>query len=152
MRMDWRQSGRHFTVAVFVVWEGSVLLHRHRKLGIWLPPGGHIEPGELPDEAAAREVLEETGIKVELFGEKREDIEDPVQLHRPAGVQLERIGPEHEHIDLIYFARPTGPTAIRVEFEKEKVGWYAREDWDAMGVNAEVQGWCIRALVALDGV
>ena len=150
--MDWRQSGRHFTVAVFVVWEGSVLLHRHRKLGMWLPPGGHIELGELPDEAAAREVLEETGIKVGLFGEKREDIEDPVQLHRPAGVQLERIGPEHEHIDLIYFARPTGPTAIRAEFEKEKVGWYAREDWDAMGVNAEVRGWCIRALVALDSV
>ena len=37
------QTGRHFTVAVFVVWEGKVLLHFHRKLGMWLPPGGHIE-------------------------------------------------------------------------------------------------------------
>ena len=50
------QAGRHFTVAVFVVWEGKVLLHRHRKLGMWLPPGGHIEKVELPDEAAVREV------------------------------------------------------------------------------------------------
>ena len=83
---------RHFTVAVFVVREGKVLLHWHRKLGMWLPPGGHIEENELPDEAAAREVLEETGLSVEL-GERREDIEDPVQLHRPAGVQLENIGP-----------------------------------------------------------
>jgi hypothetical protein len=31
-------TGRHYTVAVFVVWEGKVLLHFHRKLGIWLPP------------------------------------------------------------------------------------------------------------------
>lgn len=36
-------SGKHFTVAVFVVWEEKVLLHRHRKLVMWLPPGGHIE-------------------------------------------------------------------------------------------------------------
>ncbi len=31
-------TSRRFTVAVFVVWEGKVLLHFHRKLGIWLPP------------------------------------------------------------------------------------------------------------------
>ena len=67
-------------------WEGKILLHFHRKLGMWLPPGGHIEQGELPDNAAVREVLEETGLEVELVGERREDVEDPVQLYRPAGV------------------------------------------------------------------
>jgi 8-oxo-dGTP pyrophosphatase MutT (NUDIX family) len=143
------QAGRHFTVAVFVVWEGRVLLHRHHKLGMWLPPGGHIEEDELPDEAAVREVWEETGVRVELVGEKREDIVDPVQLHRPAGVQLENIGPEHQHIDLIYFAKPFGSAEIRDEFADEKVGWYGPEDWDGMRVNAEVRGWCERALAAL---
>ncbi len=143
------QSGRHFTVAVFVVWGGKVLLHRHRKLGMWLPPGGHIERDELPDEAAAREVLEETGLRVGLVGERREDVEDPVQLHRPAGVQLENIGPNHQHIDLIYFARPSGSTEVRPDFAQDKVGWYGPDDWDAMGVNAEVRGWCERALDAL---
>jgi 8-oxo-dGTP pyrophosphatase MutT (NUDIX family) len=148
---DWRQSGRHFTVAVFVVRDGCVLLHMHRKLRMWLPPGGHIEKGELPDDAAVREVLEETGIEVELVGERREDIEDPAQLHRPIGVQLEYIGPGHEHIDLIYVARPTGSSTIRTEFEEDKVGWYAPGEWDSMGVNAEVRGWCERALSTLDG-
>jgi 8-oxo-dGTP pyrophosphatase MutT (NUDIX family) len=132
-----------------VVFEGKVLLHRHRKLGMWLPPGGHIERDELPDDAAVREVFEETGIRVELVGEKREDIEDPVQLHRPAGVQLENIEPGHQHIDLIYFARPVGPAEIQNEFSTEKVGWYGPEDWDGMRVNAEVRGWCERALAAL---
>ncbi len=150
--MDWRNSGRHFTVAVFVVSDRKVLLHWHRKLGMWLPPGGHIERDELPDEAAVREVLEETGLGVELVGERREDVEDPVQLHRPAGVQLEDIGPGHQHIDLIYFARPTGPTDIRDEFSADRVGWYAPEDWESMVVNAEVRGWCGRALVSLSGV
>ena len=147
--MEWQNSGRHFTVAVFVVWEGKVLLHHHHKLGMWLPPGGHIERDELPDEAATREVLEETGLEVELVGERREDVEDPVQLHRPAGVQLEDIGPGHQHIDLIYFARPTGPTDIRDEFSAEKVGWYTPQDWKDMSVNAEVLGWCERALASL---
>ncbi len=147
--MDWREHGRHFTVAIFVVRDGRVLLHCHRKLGMWLPPGGHIERDELPDEAAVREVLEETGVEVELVGERREDVEDPVQLHRPAGVQLEDIGPGHQHIDLIYFARPKGSTSIRDEFSTYKVGWYAPEDWDGMAVNAEVRGWCEKALASL---
>jgi 8-oxo-dGTP pyrophosphatase MutT (NUDIX family) len=143
-------SGRHFTVAVFVVWERKVLLHLHRKLGMWLPPGGHIERGELPDDAAVREVLEETGVKVELVGERREDVEDPVQLHRPAGVQLENIGPGHQHIDLIYFARPRNSTEIHAGYNEDRVGWYSPEDWDEMPLNAEVKGWCERALSALD--
>ncbi len=149
--MDREHSGRHFTVAVFVVREGKVLLHLHRKLGMWLPPGGHIEKDELPDEAAVREVLEETGLRVELAGEKREDVEDPMQLMRPAGVQLENIGPGHQHIDLIYFARPAGPTEIHQSFSEDRVGWYGPEDWDDMRVNAEVRGWCERALSTLNG-
>ena len=142
-------TGRHFTVAVFVVSDGKVLLHLHRKLGMWLPPGGHIEQNELPDDAAVREVFEETGLRVKLVGEKREDVEDPIQLHRPAGVQLENIGPGHQHIDLIYFATPSGQTDIHQDFSRDKVGWYGPEDWNEMRVNAEVRGWCERALDAL---
>jgi 8-oxo-dGTP pyrophosphatase MutT (NUDIX family) len=143
-------TGRHFTVAVFVVWHEKVLLHLHRKLGMWLPPGGHIEENELPDDAAVREVYEETGIEVRLVGERREDVEDPVQLHRPAGVQLENISPGHQHIDLIYFAQPKGSVEIHENFSRDKVGWYGPKDWDDMKVNAEVYGWCERALQALE--
>jgi hypothetical protein len=98
-----------------------------------------------------REVIEETGIEVELVGEKRQDVEDPVQLHRPAGVQLENIGPGHQHIDLIYFAKPLSSTEIHHDYSRDRVGWYGPEDWDAIAVNAEVRGWCERALSALEG-
>jgi 8-oxo-dGTP pyrophosphatase MutT (NUDIX family) len=59
-----------------------------------------MEKSNSPDDAAVREVLEKTGVKVELVGEWREDIEYPVQLHRPAGVPLEIIGSGRQHIDL----------------------------------------------------
>ncbi|HEX2864747.1 MAG TPA: NUDIX domain-containing protein, partial [Deinococcales bacterium] len=101
---------RDFTVAVFVI-AGTpprLLLHPHPKLGLMLPPGGHIEPNELPDEAALRETLEETGLEVTLLGERAPGFPAadglPVQLVRPRGIQLETIKPEHEHIDLVYFA------------------------------------------------
>ena len=91
---------RDFTVATFVVHERQILLLRHRKLGLWLPPGGHVEPNELPDDAAVREVWEEAGVRCELVGERGLSIDYPRQLIRPAGIQLENIGTDHEHIDL----------------------------------------------------
>jgi 8-oxo-dGTP diphosphatase len=43
--------------------DGSVLLVDHIKAGLWLPAGGHVEPGEHPAETVRREVVEELGVR-----------------------------------------------------------------------------------------
>lgn len=53
---------RAFSVAIFARHGDAVLLIHHKRLGVWLPVGGEIEPGETPLEAAERELLEETGL------------------------------------------------------------------------------------------
>lgn len=140
---------RDFTVAVFVVRDGRVLLHWHEKLRRWLPPGGHIEPNELPDDAARRETREETGVEVDLIGPTGIDHArpgEPVQLVRPEGIQVETIGPGHEHIDLIYFARPRSDPDL-----PPRVGWYAAADLAALDLTDEVRLWCEKALATLAG-
>jgi 8-oxo-dGTP pyrophosphatase MutT (NUDIX family) len=42
---------------------GDVLLVDHRKAGLWLPTGGHVEPGEHPAATVRREAQEELGIE-----------------------------------------------------------------------------------------
>ena len=46
------ETTRHFVATVYVVHKGATLLHEHDRLGMWLPPGGHIDRDELPHEAA----------------------------------------------------------------------------------------------------
>lgn len=141
----------HFTVAVFVVARGHVLLHLHRRTGLWLPPGGHIEPGELPDEAALRETMEEAGIAVRLVGRPGIDHhadDAPRQLVRPEGVQLEDISPEHQHIDLIYFAVPVDPSARRLPALGGEGGmeWVDEERMAQLPLTEEVATWVRLAL------
>ncbi len=136
---------RDFTVAVFVVDRGRVLLHKHRKLGKWLPPGGHIEPNELPDVAALREVAEEAGIAVRLVGGRglpRDYPDQPVQLIVPEGIQVEFIAEDHEHIDLIYFAVPVDPEEpIDPDFR-----WLSPDELVTHPVTDEIRDWCERAV------
>ena len=133
---------RDFAATVFVAWRGGILLHRHRKLGMWLPPGGHVDPDEIPDDAAVREVLEETGVVIELLGDRVLPIEQPRQLVRPRGVQLERIGPNHDHIDLIYFGIPREPYGGELLESDPTLGWYGPEHAADLPLTEEVRLWC----------
>ncbi len=120
---------RDFTATTFVVHENRTLLLLHRKLGIWVPPGGHIDPNELPDQAALREVREESGLDVELLDQGR-PIGNIRILPQPYCILLENIGPQHQHIDLIYFARVRGGNMSHSEREAQAARWFT---WEELG-------------------
>lgn len=100
-----------FTASVFIVKGNAVLFHKHKKIGLWLPPGGHVELDEDPNQAAMREAKEETGLDIELFGNSRlpqQPTDGTVDLIPPMFLNRHRMGESHEHIDFVYFARPVG--------------------------------------------
>ena len=54
------------SATIFDAARQSVLLTRRVDNGLWCLPGGHMEPGESVTECCAREVLEETGLRIRV--------------------------------------------------------------------------------------
>lgn len=139
---------RDFTATTFVVRDGRTLLLWHNKVGAWLPPGGHIHPDELPEEAACREVLEETGLEVELLGQQEAWGKVRV-LRRPACILLEDISPGHQHIDLIYFARAkAGEPRINAQ-ESAARRWYTSAELEGPEIAPDIRILGRQAIAAL---
>ncbi len=101
--------GNQFATAVVIYDDGQrILLHKRADFRIWALPGGMIETGESPDQAAVREVFEETGYHVEidkLIGVyRRPQLQDERHVYRAfliGGKPIER-GPETLAVDWFY--------------------------------------------------
>lgn len=124
-----KKLDRHFCVTVYIFdpeKKHTLLLH-HKKLNKWIPPGGHLDANELPEEAALREVFEETGLRVELMAEKP-SFEG--SMLRPEGVQLNPIvSGEHEHMDFVFQAIAPYQASLNLN-ENESLGlkWFSVEE------------------------
>ncbi|MFN0094763.1 MAG: NUDIX hydrolase [Dehalococcoidia bacterium] len=106
---------RHFTATAYIVADGKTLLIWHRKIGMWLPAGGHCEPNEDPVQAALREGEEESGLRLELVPSAPVPSfpgPHPAVLPAPAVILVEDIHatgqPFHQHIDHVYFTNVIG--------------------------------------------
>ena len=153
-----------FTVAIFVVRDGKILLIHHRKLDKWLPLGGHIELDEDPERAALREAKEESGIEVELLGERPPTTSPGTRaLIAPRFLDIHRINDTHEHIGMIYWARPLlaedhrpVPNAVSANptlaaEEHHDIRWCSREDLEKLSppMSDAVKWYCRKALVEI---
>lgn len=119
-----------FTISVFVVRDGRVLLHTHRKYGMWLPPGGHIELDEDPNQAALREVKEECGLAVEFIAPRSApqfDEKGFVHLIAPFYFNIHEAAPGHRHADFTYFARSAAGDIVP-EHETDGWQWFTAEE------------------------
>ncbi len=138
-----------FTVAIFVVQDNKVLLILHRNLKKWLPVGGHIELDEDPEIAALRETKEESGLDVELVGERPPTTETGTRaLIAPRFLDIHRINDTHEHIGMIYWARPKAGTLTLAEAEHHDIRWCSREELETLQppMSNAVKWYCHQAL------
>ncbi len=125
MMLSKQNKKRHFTATAYIVHNNKVLLVNHKKLKKWLPIGGHIEGDEIPDKAVLREVMEETGLNVEIVGDSLLDFDLTEILNRPFVVALQQIDDKHQHIDLQYICRVKGGKELN---GTEKCMWFARKE------------------------
>ena len=119
----------HVTASAVVVGERGVVLHLHKRLRLWLQPGGHIDPGEQPWQAAVREAAEETGLAVEVDGDP------PPLLHVDV-----HPGPRgHTHLDVRYLVTAPADDPTPPAGESPEVRWFPWSEAIAMA-DAGLEG------------
>jgi 8-oxo-dGTP pyrophosphatase MutT (NUDIX family) len=89
----------HITGSGLVIKDGKALLIFHPYIKQWFQPGGHIDDGEFPIEAAIREVYEETGILCESIEGQLDPVD--IDLHEIPANPKKGEG-AHLHIDLLF--------------------------------------------------
>lgn len=122
-------SHGHITASGLVIRDEKVLLIFHPYIKRWFQPGGHIDEGELPVDAAIREVYEETGLACVLDLQYPEVID--VDVHEiPANPEKGEAA--HLHIDLLYRLK-----VLRQEKSPEEItcGWFSFDQIE----NARIQ-------------
>ena len=119
----------HVTASALVSGPVGTVLHLHKRLGMWLQPGGHVDAGETPHEAAVRETREETGLRA------RHPDGVPYLLHldvHPAG--------SHVHLDLRYLVLVDDEELAPAPGESPQVQWFSLEEALRIADDALVDG------------
>jgi len=144
---------RHFTATAFIVdSKKRTLLLWHKHLNRWMPPGGHVDENETPEEAAKRECKEETNLDVEIIGEHQSDLfrgnpSEGRMLIKPLAMLLEEIPPRpernepsHQHMDFLFIAKPINESQIAKLNGEEgrEMRWFTKKDIVALDESKEI--------------
>ncbi|WP_207935946.1 NUDIX domain-containing protein [Actinomadura sp. KC216] len=131
----------------YLVERGRVLLVHHNRFDKWVPPGGHLDPGETFAAAAAREFSEESGLQVEaLSAQPVIHPGDPGATPEPAPFYVDIERPEGFPIPALtqffYVKRVDGARGRPVEPQLAEVhdaAWFGLHDLDALPTFEQVR-------------
>jgi 8-oxo-dGTP pyrophosphatase MutT (NUDIX family) len=99
--------------------DGRVLLGRRADSGNWGLPGGIIDPGEEPADAAVREIYEETGVIA---------VPEALVAVSVSGVVTYPNGDVVQYLEVLFRCRVTGGTARVNDSESVEVSWHALDN------------------------
>jgi 8-oxo-dGTP diphosphatase len=111
---------KHLIAYFAVVDHDCLLLVDHINAELWLPPGGHVEPGEHPRDTVRREALEELGIAAD-FAQP-----DPLFL-----TVTETVGKTAGHTDVSLWYVLKGDRTRTLAYDRSEfhgVRWFHRDD------------------------
>lgn len=140
---------KSITATVYVINQGRVLLHQHKKYKTWFPLGGHIESDEFPHEAAVREVKEESGFDIELIDT---EIAPNIELARvkriPAPFCLlhEGIDSSENFFDFIFIAETKEELPHPSKGESKEFKWFSYEELVETEMKTHVKNTALAAL------
>ena len=124
---------KYFTATGMVFNEiNEILLVKHKRFGVWLPPGGLLEENEAPHEAALREILEETGIEAAIIPmEQGTSAPHCKELPRPFAVNAVAIKGDGDYAlhDTIYLCRAVGGELSARLDEVDDAGWFSYDEF-----------------------
>lgn len=141
-----RDIGLVYICSGYLVERGKVLLVHHNRFDKWVPPGGHIEPGESFAGTAVREFKEETGLLVEAISSQpaihpADDNATPEPT--PFYVDIEREGFATPALAQFFYVRRqagTGEQAVEAQLEEvHGAGWFGLEDLEQLPTFEQVR-------------
>ena len=142
------------TASGYLVHENKILLIKHKKLKVWLPPGGHLDEGELPHQAVEREFWEETNVVVEAIGYQSEDFmpvpfksglhwvcKDNYKRRKEGEVPLKKWKRGCEkHFDLGYILKPKASLDYKKNVEEtDGIAWFTLKELEDIKIFDDVK-------------
>jgi ADP-ribose pyrophosphatase YjhB (NUDIX family) len=146
-----------FVADAYIVYKDRVLLRMHDKYHVWLPPGGHVELYEDPNQAAIRGAKEEVGLDIELVPPSpMHSVSDYLptsqDLILPRSLNRHRINDTHEHISFGFFAiAKTDQIKQGTTETSDNIHWFTKEELDdqKFGISERIKNLAHAALKEL---
>ena len=128
----------------YLVHKGKVLLVHNKSNNKWVPPGGHLENDETPDQAVIREMKEETSLDVEVIPAYKsafagDDNSTPIPM--PFNVDVVREDFDSPRIGFYFYVKALGdPEKILIQdTEAFSFGWFTESEIENLKTYDQVK-------------